>query len=534
MRRALVITCLVGGFAGSAVFGGTDPLQVTASGTPVSGGLSSVSDTDGTSTDGVATNGVVFVDLTVPGTEFQAGQLVGTVTVALASQSSGSGSPAYPVTVTAAQQGGPNLQLLAAPVTLSVFSPGAQPRAFPDALSVPVHITSDPQRAAGLAACVDGVPPDPLEKALVFTNPTSGRNKLGNGPNVHVRIRLSCQEAEVVFCTVSQGCLGQPGGEVGGDIAFCNDPLAGWLTRNESAVLPLTVGGAHTLNDGSTQAGRCASATYDAPAHQGQGSGLGFQTLCSRDGLIAYLPTGSTPGTFSPLRGSNRELGAAEDLMSTDRQGSGSKGSGAGVLTGQTLSLKLAVALAASGQGPFVEAEPGSCAASGSSYVCGAGAFNAGASCVNGGAPDDTRCFSRVSFVPASLASFRLPAPASGPVELCTQLSGADRHLEPSGDCGPATCDAGLCGARAANAGAACSSDAECLPASDDQCQRIVYPSCVAGATVDALVHAAEEVLSGGSSTLCGGQPAALTEALDLVNRTFDGCGKVIDCGLLD
>jgi hypothetical protein len=90
------------------------------------------------------------------------------------------------------------------------------------------------------------------------------------------------------------------------------------------------------------------------------------------------------------------------------------------------------------------------------------------------------------------------------------------------------------CGARAANAGAACSSDAECLPASDDECQRIVYPSCVAGATVDALVHAAEEVLSGGSSTLCGGQPAALTEALDLVNRTFDGCGKVIDCGLLD
>ena len=91
-----------------------------------------------------------------------------------------------------------------------------------------------------------------------------------------------------------------------------------------------------------------------------------------------------------------------------------------------------------------------------------------------------------------------------------------------------------VCDSRSANAGAVCASDAECVPASDDPCQRIVYPDCLAGVTVETIVRAAEDVLSGGTSSLCGGQPSALNEALDLVNRTFDGCGKVVDCSLLD
>jgi hypothetical protein len=37
-------------------------------------------------------------------------------------------------------------------------------------------------------------------------------------------------------------------------------------------------------------------------------------------------------------------------------------------------------------------------------------------------------------------------------------------------------------------------------------------------------------VLSGGTSSVCGGDSSTLSDAIDLVNQAFDGCGKVVTC----
>jgi len=481
--------------AGSAL-AGTDDLQVSVTAASAGGGTVLATDNDGAPGDAVARRGVIFLDFTVPGTAFHASQAIGSISVGLESLAGGAGTAIYPVSISLGSNGSPAIHVASAPAAMSVMAPGSVPRAIPDALVIPVGITSDAQRVAGLAVCVDGVPPDPLVRTISFSNPTSGRNKLGNGPNVMVRLTLSCRDAEVVFCTASQGCFGQPGGDRGGDIALCNDPLAGWLSVNADAVLPVTVGGAHDLSGSPTEAGACSVSGYSSPVADGQGSGLEFQTLCNRDGLIAYLPAGTTPGVFRPDRGSNRELSGAADLLASDRQGSGSRGSGAGVLAGQALTLKLGLALGATGNGPFVAADPGSCVEDAGAFVCAEAAANAGANCATAGAPDDSLCFERVAFVPGPLGDFRLPA------ELCTQLSGTDRRLE----------------------------DAGCSLESDDECHSFVFPDCVTGLSVSELLAAGEEVLSGGTSGVCGGDPALLNAAIDLVNRAFDGCGKVVDC----
>jgi hypothetical protein len=493
-RRASLLSGLLLLAAGSAT-AGTDDLQVTV--TASSGIPALVTDGDGTADDGIATKGVVFVDFTVHGTAFQAGAAVGTVSFAFASVAGGAGTAIYPVSLSVASNGDPSVEVSGAVSAASVMAPGSVPKAIPDALSLPVSVTSDEARVEGLAVCVDGVPPLPLVHTISFSNSSSGRNKLGNGPNVKVRLTLDCQEDEVVFCTAGQGCFGQPGGQPGGDIALCNDPLAGWLTLNEAAVLPLTVGGTHTLNDVATMAGACSSAAYPGPASDGQGTGFEFQTLCSQDGLIAYLPAGSTPATFRTDRGSNREVSSASDMMFSDRQGSGSRGSGSGTLAGQALALKLGFALSATGNGPFVPAAPGSCVdAGGGAFRCADTTANAGADCSASGAPDDSLCFDRVAFVPSALAEYELP------LEMCTQLSGADRRLE----------------------------DAGCSAESDDECHSFVLPACVVGLSVGQLLTAAEEVLSGGTSSVCGGDSSTLSDAIDLVNQAFDGCGKVVTC----
>ncbi|HXV76857.1 MAG TPA: hypothetical protein VD788_11135, partial [Candidatus Polarisedimenticolaceae bacterium] len=386
-----------------------------------------------------------------------------------------------------------------APSAFTVQLPGAQPRAIPETLAIPVALSADATRVGALASCVDGVAPEPLVRTLSFSNPTSGRDKLGAGPNVKLRLTLSCREAEVVFCTAGQGCFGQPGGQLGGDLAMCNDPLAGWLTLHASQVLPLTIGGSHELNDLSTEAGSCSDSDYSAPGANGQGSGFEFQTVCDRSGAIAYLPAGTTPGLLRPDRGSNREISGVADMMATDRQGSGSRGSGAGVLAGQALALKLGLALGETGSAPYVPAGAGSCVENAGEFVCDESAVNAGAGCETAGAADDRLCFARSGITPAALGDFLLPT------ELCTQVAGDDRRLAETG----------------------CGDD------SDDLCRSFVLPDCVTDLSVSELLAAGEEVLSGGASGVCGDDPSALTEALELINRAFDGCGKVIDCSQL-
>ena len=493
-RLASLLSCLLLLLlSAGSVLAGTDELEVTVT----ASGL--VTDGDGTPDDGIATKGVVFVDFTMHGTSYQAGAAAGTVSLGFASVANGGGTAIYPVSISVTTSGDPSVVVPGAVAAASVMVPGSVPKAIPDALSLPVNVTSDAARVADLAVCVAGVPPAPLVHTISFSNPTSGRNKLGNGPNVKVRLTLDCQD-EVVFCTAGHGCFGQPGGQPGGDIALCNDPLAGWLTLNEAAVLPLTVGGAHTLNDLATEAGSCASAAYPGPGADGQGSGFEFQTMCSREGLIDYLPAGSTPGTFRTDRGSNREISGTSDMMLSDRQGSGSRGSGSGTLAGQALALKLSLALAATGNGPFLPAAAGSCVDNGSgAFACADTAANAGADCSAAGAADDSLCVERVAFVPAALGEYRLE------LEMCTQLSGADRRLNESG----------------------CGLD------SDDECHAFVFPDCVVGLSVNELLAAAEEVLSGGTSSVCGSDSSTINDAIDLVHQAFDGCGKVVTCPAL-
>jgi len=527
---------LVSAIAGSApALAGTDDLRVSVTPGVAAGVSTTLNDNEGSTTDGVATKGVVSVDYTVSGTAFTPGRQVGTLTLSLSALANGAGVGIYSVNVAVKQMGSEVVVLgLPSPNSVSVQAPGSNPASVPGAIDVPVSITADAARVSGLAACVDGVPPEPLVQNLSFSNGTSGRNKLGNGPNVQVRVTLDCRDDEVVFCTASQGCLGQPGGQVGGDIALCNDPLAGWLTRNAEAVLPLTVGRAHELQSLETEAGSCAASAYDRAAHDGQGSGIHFQTLCNQAGVIAYLPAGSTPRWLERYAGSNREIGGASDLLRADRQGSGSRGSGGGVLTGQTLTLKLGLALGATANGPFLPAGAGSCVAESGAHVCAAHAVNAGAACDTTGVADDSKCFDAVAFIPGDLAGFTLPDPPGIPVELCTQIAGQDRKLEETGLCGPAICNQGYCDAGSSAPGASCSTDADCPSLSDDVCEKFVLPDCVAGATVGQVLSAAEEVLSGVTPALCGGVPSTLSEAQDRINNAFDGCGKVIDCSTLD
>jgi len=510
---------------------GTDELRVRAAAGTAPGVTSLVSDTDGNGTDGVATKGIIFIDYTIPGTRFRSGVSVGSVHLGLAAVAGGASLTIYPVAVTIGEMGGGSVVLdIPEPATVSVARPSSVPSAAPENVNVPVGLTSDAAKLADLAACDGIIPPDPLVQTISFSNPTSGRHRLANGPNVKVRVTLSCREEETVFCTVSQGCLGQPGGQPGDDIAFCNDPLAGWLTLNADAVLPMTVGGAHLLHGPLLVAGYCGSSAYDDPVHDGKGSGIGFQTLCGQTGVIAYLPSGTRPGILETYKGSNREISAVGDILLSDRHAGGSRGSGGGVLTGQALTLKLGVALSKTGRGPYVAAGSGSCVEEFGRYVCGTGAENATADCSTGGAPDDTKCYGRAAFVPGDVGHVQLPNPETGPVELCTQRSGDDVILEATGVCGPARCEAGLCSASSANAGTACLADSDCIPPSDDVCAVFTFPACVAGRTVGEILQAAEETLSGGASALCGGDPALLSSVLDLVNRAFDGCGKVIDC----
>ncbi|MBI3770198.1 MAG: hypothetical protein HY271_17130 [Deltaproteobacteria bacterium] len=111
------------------------------------------------------------------------------------------------------------------------------------------------------------------------------------------------------LCTLTQGAYGAPGG-------IANKPT-GWITQNPG-VLPETVGG-----------------------------GGNSVTVNTQSGLIAFMPTG---GTASALTPGAVVINVPGDVP--DPSGSGSFGDGGGVLTGQTLALKLSVALSNIGFNP--------------------------------------------------------------------------------------------------------------------------------------------------------------------------------------
>jgi hypothetical protein len=63
-----------------------------------------------------------------------------------------------------------------------------------------------------------------------------------------------------------------------------------------------------------------------------------------------------------------------------------------------------------------------------------------------------------------------------------------------------------------------------------DICQAFVYPSCVAGKTVQDVIDCANDQLGKGSND-CGCTASQLVVALDNQAYAFDECGYVIDCG---
>jgi hypothetical protein len=115
------------------------------------------------------------------------------------------------------------------------------------------------------------------------------------------------------FCSLTQGAYGAPGGIANGG--------QGWVTNNPG-VLPAFIG---------------------AP-----GTGRSV-TVNTQAGLIAFMPTGGTAG---PLNAANGDvvINVAGDVPDPTPGGSG--GDGAGVLAGQTLALKLSVALSNLGANP--------------------------------------------------------------------------------------------------------------------------------------------------------------------------------------
>lgn len=115
------------------------------------------------------------------------------------------------------------------------------------------------------------------------------------------------------FCSLTQGAYGAPGGIANGG--------QGWITNNPG-VLPAFIG---------------------AP---GTGQSV---TINTQAGLEAFMPTGGTAGPLNPANG-DVVLDGPGDVP--DPTPSGSGGSGAGVLAGQTLALKLSVALSDLGAKP--------------------------------------------------------------------------------------------------------------------------------------------------------------------------------------
>jgi hypothetical protein len=113
------------------------------------------------------------------------------------------------------------------------------------------------------------------------------------------------------FCGLTQGAYGAPGGIANGG--------QGWITNNPG-VLPEHIG------------------------FPGTGQSV---TVHTQDGLIAFMPTGGTSGPLDPV---DVDIYGPADVPDPTPGGSG--GSGAGVLAGQTLALKLSVALSDSGANP--------------------------------------------------------------------------------------------------------------------------------------------------------------------------------------
>jgi hypothetical protein len=97
------------------------------------------------------------------------------------------------------------------------------------------------------------------------------------------------------------------------------------------------------------------------------------------------------------------------------------------------------------------------------------------------------------SFTPSGFGGFTLPS--SGTL-VCTKRSGPDKVLGTG----------------------------------DDICQAFLYPSCVAGKTVQEVLDCANEQLGTGSNS-CGCTASQLVVALDNQAYAFDQCGNVIDCG---
>jgi hypothetical protein len=98
------------------------------------------------------------------------------------------------------------------------------------------------------------------------------------------------------------------------------------------------------------------------------------------------------------------------------------------------------------------------------------------------------------SFTPSGFSGFTLPS--SAPLVVCTRRSGPDLVLGNSYDI----------------------------------CQAFVYPSCVAGKTVQDVIDCANDQLGKGSNS-CGCTASQLVVALDNQAYAFDECGYVIDCG---